>query len=125
MGATVEELSGVADATFGKMSFDAWGSAELRDAVRATGRTQVVLVGAETHICVSLTVISLLQEGFEVAVCPDAVGSRTMERHKLGMERIRDAGAVPVHTESVVYEWLGTAEHPEFRAILSLVKAHP
>jgi len=41
------------------------------------------------------------------------------------MERIRDAGIVPAHSEAVAYEWLGTAEHAKFREALAIVKAHP
>jgi len=57
-----------------------------------------------------------------VTVCPDAVSSRSIEAHKLGMERMRDAGAMPAHTESVAYEWLGSSAHPKFRTVLELVK---
>ncbi|HTQ12040.1 MAG TPA: isochorismatase family protein, partial [Fimbriimonadaceae bacterium] len=78
--------------------------------------------GVETHICVGQTAVDLLGSGMEVIVCPDAVSSRSVERHKLGMERLRDSGALPLHSESVVYEWLETAENPAFRDVLRLVK---
>ena len=108
---------------FDKMSFSAAGCPEFMAALLATGRKQVVIVGVETHICVCLTALDLLKDGFEVVVCPDGVTSRTMDRHKLGMERIRDAGVVPAHTESVVYEWMQTADHPKFRDVLKIVKS--
>jgi nicotinamidase-related amidase len=107
-----------------KMSFSCTGEARFREALARTGRTQAVLVGVETHICVCLTANQLLEDGFEVVVCPDAVSSRSLERHKLGMERIRDAGAVPAHTESVAYDWLGSADHPQFREALAIVKQY-
>lgn len=107
---------------FAKMAFGCAECSEMMGALRATGRTQAVIVGIETHICVSQTAHGLLKAGYEVVVCPDAVSSRTLDRHKLGMERIRDAGAVPAHTEAVAYEWMGTAEHPRFREALALVK---
>lgn len=109
---------------FEKMSFSAAGCATFMEALRASGRTQVVIVGFETHICVSLTAQDLLEQGFEVVVCPDGVSSRNQERHKLGMERIRDAGVVPAHTEAVAYEWLGSAAHPKFREALAVVKRY-
>jgi nicotinamidase-related amidase len=108
-----------------KLSFACTGEPLFIQALNQTKRSQVILVGVETHICVGLTANQLLEDGFEVIVCPDAVSSRTIERHKLGMERIRDAGAVPAHTESVAYDWLGSAEHPKFREALSIVKQHP
>jgi nicotinamidase-related amidase len=126
MGATVPALADLVSTppAFPKMCFSAAGCGEFVDALKATGRDQAILVGVETHICVSLTAHALLEAGYGVVVCPDAVGARTQERHKLGMERIRDAGAVPAHTEAVAYEWLGTAEHPRFREALAIVKGH-
>lgn len=106
-----------------KMSFGCTGAPAFVAALEATGRRQVVVVGIETHICVSLTALSLVESGYSVVVCPDAVSSRTVERHKLGMERLRDGGVVPAHTEAVCYEWMDTAEHPKFRDVLSIVKS--
>lgn len=125
MGTTVADLA-PDRAAFPKMAFSATGSEAFMDALETEigVRNQVVILGVETHICVSLTVNDLLSRGFEVAVCPDGVGARSLDRHKLGMERIRDAGAVPIHTEAVAYEWLGSAEHPKFRDALAIVKGH-
>ncbi len=106
-----------------KMSFSCCGCESWMAELQATGRRQAVIVGIETHICVSQTAIDLLGQDFEVVVCPDALSARTNDRHKLGMERIRDAGVVPAHSEAVAYEWLKTAEHPKFREALALVKA--
>ena len=124
MGNTCDELQPFLDPTaiYSKMTFSAAGCEDYLAKLTELGRTQVVLVGTETHICVSLTANDLLDRGFEVVVCPDAVSSRTMERHKLGMERIRDAGAVPAHSESVVYEWVGSAASPDFKPVLQIVK---
>jgi hypothetical protein len=41
------------------------------------------------------------------------------------MEQVRDSGVMPAHTEAVAYDWLGTAEHSDFREALAIVKAHP
>lgn len=109
-----------ANRVYGKMSFSCCGCGSFTKGLG--NRHQVVLVGAETHICICLTAQDLLQRGYQVVVCPDAVSSRTIEQHKLGMERIRDAGAVPSHTETVAYEWLQSAEHPRFREALKIVK---
>ena len=45
--------------------------------------------------------------------------------HKIGMERVRDEGARPIHTEGVAYEWLGSAEHPKFREAVQIVLTMP
>jgi nicotinamidase-related amidase len=127
MGATdsrIASLMPLGVFPYPKMRFSCAGCEGLMEALRALDRKQVVLVGIETHICVTLTAIDLLIAGYEVFVCPDAVSARTVEMHKLGMERMRDSGAMPAHTETLAYEWLSTAEHPRFREALEIVKEH-
>lgn len=127
MGRTVDEVLALLDKSliFSKYSFDACHSEAFVTTISGFNRPKVIVIGAETHICVSSTAQSLLDRGFQTVVCPDAVSARSQERHKLGMERIRDAGIVPAHTESVAYEWLGASTHPDFRQALTIVKEHP
>lgn len=123
MGSTNERLAHLlSEAAFGKMSFSCAGCEPLMIRLEDTGRRQIVLVGVETHICVSQSAADFVNAGYEVIVCPDAVSARTVEMHKLGMERMRDSGVLPMHTEAVAYEWLETAEHPRFRDALKIVK---
>ena len=124
MGGTHPELAPHVGAPFPKMTFSCIGCEDLVSAMEFTGRRQAVLVGIESHICVGQTAQDLLALGYEVAVCPDGVSAGSLEAHKLGMERMRDAGVVPVHTEAVAYEWMGTAEHGAFRQVLELVKRY-
>lgn len=124
MGSTHPEIAPHVGAPFPKMTFSCLGCEDLATALEFTGRRQIILVGIETHICVGQTAQDLLSLGYEVAVCPDAVSAGSLEAHKLGMERMRDSGVVPVHTEAVAYEWLGTAEHFAFRQVLDLVKQY-
>lgn len=123
MGSTHERLLPLLDQPVGKMEFSCASCSALSEVVQGDPG-QIVIVGIETHICVSQTAHDLLRNGIEVAVCPDAVSARTLDRHKLGMERIRDAGAVPAHSESIAYEWMRSAEHPKFREVLKAVKDH-
>lgn len=109
-------------APFGKLTFSCCGCIPFVEELEKSGRRQAILVGIETHICVSQTAVDLLNSGYEVIVCPDAVSARTVEMHKLGMERMRDSGVLPMHSESVAYEWLETAAHPAFRDALKIVK---
>ena len=122
LGGTHPHLAPHVGAPFPKMAFSCIDCEDLASALEFTGRRQAVLVGVETHVCVGFTAQTLLALGYEVAVCPDGVSAGSLEAHKLGMERMRDAGIVPVHTEAVAYEWMGTAEHFAFRQILQLVK---
>lgn len=109
-------------AAIDKLCFSCGGSDAFLEALEATGRRQVVLCGVETHICVSQTAHDLLHAGYQVHVAADAVSSRSLEKHKLGMERIRDAGARPCAAEAAVYEWLREAGTTEFKEILKLVR---
>lgn len=125
MGGTHEKLVPLlAGKAVDKMAFSSGRCRPFMDALEATGRRQVILVGIETHICVSQTAHDLLAKGFEVIVGADAVSARSLDRHKIGLKRIRDAGAVTAHTESVAYEWMETAESPAFRKVLEIVKAY-
>jgi nicotinamidase-related amidase len=105
-----------------KMSFSCAGSELFERALTAVGRKQVVLCGVETHICVCQTALDLRAAGYQTHVAADAVSSRTLEKHKLGMERVRDADVRPCAAESAVYEWLREAGTPEFKEILKLVR---
>jgi len=109
--------------TIDKHSFSTYREPAFQTALERSGRSQVVVCGVETHICVAQSAIDMQLAGYGVTVIADAVGARSVERHKLGMERIRDLGVLPACAEAVVYEWMETAGTPEFRAILPLVKA--
>jgi nicotinamidase-related amidase len=119
MGPTVEELAPWLGQSRPKMDFSAMRSSP------DLARRQAVVVGIETHICVSQTVRDLIGHGAEVLVCGDAVSARSIDRHELGLERIRHYGAAIGHSEAVAYEWMGTADHPKFREVLKAVKEHP
>ncbi|VTS02773.1 isochorismatase family protein [Tuwongella immobilis] len=83
----------------------------------------VILTGFETHICIWLTAIELIQKGFTVAVVVDAVGARRTLDHDMALRRLEQAGAMLTTAETVVFTWLADAEHDRFRAISQLVQA--
>ncbi len=96
-------------------------SAARADGFDLDGRSQVVVCGIETHVCVSQTVHDLLERGLEVHVPADAVGSRHELDYERGLERLERAGAVVSTVESVLFELLGSADAPEFKAVQRLV----
>ena len=108
---------------FPKMVFSAWGDPEVISHVQQTGRTQIILCGIETQICITQTAHDLLEAGMEVFLCTDAISGRGTETKDIALRRMADAGAILTLADSVVYEWLQTAEHPQFRPVLELVKA--
>lgn len=105
-----------------KMCFSCGRSEDFLDALALADRRQVLLCGVETHICVLQTALDLMHEGYHVHVAADAVSSRSLERHKLGMERMRDSGVIPCAAEGAVFELLADASIPEFKLIHPLVK---
>lgn len=81
-------------------------------------REQWVVTGTEAHVCVLQTALGLLAAGRQVYVVAEAVGSRRDDDRQLALERLRQAGAVVVSREMVAFEWLETADAPEFRNLL-------
>lgn len=126
MGPIIPEIASLlpegAEPACDKMCFSCGRNEDFLDALAAADRRQVLLCGVETHICISQTAHDLLHEGYHVHVAADAVSARTLERHKLGMEKMRDAGVIPCAAEAAVFELLADASLPEFKQIHALVK---
>ncbi len=108
----------------GKVTFSAFGEKEFRKAWKKLDRTQAVIVGMETHICVRQSANDLLDDEHDVMLAVDAVSARTEAMHHAGVQSLRDEGVAVVHSESVVYEWMQTAEHDAFRTVLEIVKRY-
>jgi nicotinamidase-related amidase len=85
-------------------------------------RTTVLLCGLESHICVMQTALGALREGYLVHVASDAVSSRTEWNWKIGLERMRAAGAVLSSTEMMMYELLKSSGAPAFKELLPYLK---
>jgi len=124
IGPTVPEVAEVLSDTtrISKICFSCCGADEFTSSLTLFDRRQVLVTGIETHICVTQTVLDLLEADYEVQVVADAVSSRTADNKRIGLERMRDAGAVITSTESALYELLGAASGPEFKAVLKLIK---
>lgn len=105
-----------------KMEFDACEGGLLQALAAAGSPRQVVVGGCEAHVCVLQTALGLLRAGHLTWVVADACGSRFPADHELGMARLRQAGAVIVSPEMVLFEWLGSCRHPQFGAVLELIK---
>ncbi len=77
-------------------------------------RPQIVMIGVEAHVCLLQTALELVEEGKEVYVVADCVGSRREFDRDLALARLRQEGARIVSREMVVFEWLGEAATPLF-----------
>lgn len=90
--------------------------------IAALKRKTFIVAGTETHVCVFQTVRDLVAAGYDVQVVSDAVCSRFDFNYLNGLDLMKDAGAVVTNTETVVFDLLGCAGTPEFKAISPLVK---
>ena len=88
----------------------------------APERNMIVMAGCEAHVCLMQTSLDLLEDEFDVWVVTDACSSRTERNRDAAFDRLAGAGAELVTTEMVAFEWLRTAEHPDFKAVLDIVK---
>jgi nicotinamidase-related amidase len=88
----------------------------------AQERQTIVLAGCEAHVCLLQTALDLLEDEFEVWVVTDACSSRTERNRDAAYDRLAGAGAELVTAEMVAFEWIRTAEHPDFKLLQSLFK---
>ena len=85
-------------------------------------RPQIFLMGMETHICVLQTALSLIGKGKEVFVIEDAIISRNILNKQNALGRLRQAGCIVTNTESVIFEWIKSADHDLFKTLAPLIK---
>ncbi|KJX96712.1 isochorismatase domain-containing protein [Zymoseptoria brevis] len=106
-----------------KSAFSMW-IPEVQNAFKELGpeKREVVIVGIESHICVTQTTLDLLREGHKVYVLADGVSSCNREEIPIALARLRAEGAVVTSSESFLYECMGDAGLAEFKAIAGIVK---
>jgi len=126
LGSTVPEIANLLPTTeaIDKQMFSCFGSDVFCTALKRVpgNRNTVLLCGMETHICVMQTALSALREGYLVHVASDAVSSRSESNWKVGLERMRDAGAIISSTEMMLYELLRSSGAPAFKELLPYLK---
>ncbi|HEV3134810.1 MAG TPA: hydrolase [Acidimicrobiia bacterium] len=85
-----------------RTTMNAWEDIEFRQAVEATGRKKLIMTALWTEICLTFPTLDALRDGFEIYPVVDAVGGTSPEAHRAGLERIAQAGALPI-------SWVGLA----------------
>ena len=122
---TVPELKERIGPTPDKFCFSACVCGEIFERWKSDNRFRVLVCGIETHVCVLQTVLDLAAAGFEPYVAVDAVGARYAIDHDTALRRMDSAGVILTTTESAMFEWCRTAEHPQFKRISALAKEKP
>jgi len=82
----------------------------------------ILLCGVETHICIYQSAIGAMRAGFKSWIVADAVSSRNPVNDRLGLQRLRDLGAVPAPAEMIIYELLRKAGTEYFKVLLPYLK---
>ncbi|ODA35989.1 hypothetical protein A8L45_02675 [Veronia pacifica] len=90
--------------------------------IAAYGKRQLIIVGAEAHICVLQTAMGFASEGFEVFLVKDAIGSRNPDHVDEAIQRAALSGIHTVNTEMVIFEWLQRADSEQFKQSLPVIK---
>jgi nicotinamidase-related amidase len=124
LGPTTESVSKylAGEAPIAKSSFSCCGEPQFMDKFKKTGRTQVLLTGIETHICVFQTGYDLIRQGYEVQIVSDCASSRTKENKEVGIQRIVQSGGQVTCVEMVFFELLRAAQGDQFKQIIRLIK---
>jgi nicotinamidase-related amidase len=126
LGNTVPEIASLLPETHAidKQMFSCFGSDAFCSVLKRLpgNRNTVLICGMESHICVTQTALGSLREGYIVHVASDAVSSRTEWNWKIGLERMRAAGAVISSTEMIIYELLRSSGAPAFKELLPYLK---
>jgi nicotinamidase-related amidase len=108
-----------------RTSINAWLDPNFRKAVQATGRKKIVVAGLWTEACVLFPSLDLMKEGFEVYIPADACGDVSPEAHDRAMDRLVQAGAVPITSLQYVFElqqdW---ARGATYDGVMDILKAH-
>jgi nicotinamidase-related amidase len=125
LGQTVPEIASLlpGEPVLDKLEFGCFGNGDFcSNIARIRNRNTLLVCGMEAHICVLQTALGALNRGNVVHVAADAVSSRTKLNWKLGLERMRDAGAVISSAEMMIYELLGKSGSPAFKEMLKYLK---
>ncbi len=107
---------------YSKTCFSSCGAKDIKPLLTVHAHGQFILTGMEAHVCVLQTALELKQQGATVFVVEDAICSRFKPQFNNAIARLRAEGIVISSTESVLFEWLRDASHPQFKALAPLIR---
>jgi len=124
LGETIASVRSLLGETivYEKRTFSCCQNSDVMEHLKALHVKSVIVAGVESHVCVMQSVLDLLEAGFEVIVCADAIGSRHVKDHEIALLRMAQEGARVGTVESLLFELIQSAAHPQFKVISSLVK---
>jgi nicotinamidase-related amidase len=109
-----------------RTSMNSWDDQNVRDALAATGRKKIVVAGLWTEVCNAMFALSAMREGgYEIYMVADASGGTSVEAHAYAMDRMVQAGVVPVTWQQVLLEWQRDwARKDTYDATIAIVREH-
>jgi nicotinamidase-related amidase len=109
-----------------RSSMNSWDDQNVRDALAAAGRRKVVVSGNWTEVCnTTFALCAMLEGGYEIYMVADASGGTSVEAHKYAMDRMIQAGVVPVTWQQVLLEWQRDwARKETYDAVMNIVREH-
>ena len=124
LGRTAETIQNVLGETtyYDKLAFGCLADDTINSVVTKNQRQQIIVIGIETHVCISQTVHDLLAHNLLPFIATDAVSSRHKIDHKTALRRMQHAGATITTTEAALFEMMASSKHNVFRDISKLVK---
>jgi nicotinamidase-related amidase len=121
---TVPELAALLEENpaIDRTSVNSWEDTDFVAAVRATGRRKLILCALWTEVCMAFAALDALREGYQVYPVIDAIGGTSLEAHRAGIERVSQAGGVPIGWVSLACElqrdWNRVATVPQIVEIV-------
>lgn len=107
---------------FEKTAFSSCGSDSFVEKLKEANAKQIILCGLETHVCVNQTAHGLLDQGFEVHLLTDCVGSRFEHDKKAGIAKMISSGVVTSSMEMALFELMRDARHEKFKEVQALIR---
>lgn len=108
-----------------RSSMNSWDSEKVRQAVAASKQKKLILAGLWTEVCINLCAFSALQDGYEVYVVEDACGGTSEVAHRSSMNRMMQAGVIPLTWQQLLLEWQRDwARKETYEGTLKIVLEH-
>lgn len=108
-----------------RSSMNSWDDAAFREAIKATGKKNIIIAGLWTEVCVTWPTLNMLHEGYNIYIVEDACGATSHLAHDAAMRRCFQAGAVPMTTIATVLEFQRDwANRVHYDALLGIVREH-
>ena len=109
-----------------RSSMNSWDDQKVRDALAKNGQKKVVVSGLWTEVCNNGFAFSAMADGgYEIYMVADASGGTSKEAHDYAMQRMIQAGVVPMTWQQVLLEWQRDWAHRDtYDAVMAIVREH-